>query len=67
MVVFDIIYNPLKTRLLKEAEQKGAGVISGLEMLVRQGAAAFELWTGLKAPLDIMRIAAGDALRENEE
>ncbi|HEX7475607.1 MAG TPA: shikimate dehydrogenase [Dehalococcoidales bacterium] len=58
LIVFDIIYNPLKTRLLKEAEKKGARVMSGLEMLVRQGAAAFELWTGQKAPLEVMREAA---------
>lgn len=67
MKVVDIIYNPLQTRLLKEAEIKGAGVFNGLEMLVRQGAAAFELWTGLKAPIDTMRKVAGDRLRENEK
>jgi shikimate dehydrogenase len=67
MVVFDIIYNPLKTRLLIEAEEKGLRVINGLEMLVRQGADAFELWTGQKAPVEIMRKAAGDALRHNEK
>lgn len=67
LVVFDIIYNPLKTRLIKEAEKEGARVLNGLEMLVRQGAAAFELWTGLKAPIEVMRKAARDAMEENEK
>lgn len=64
--VFDIVYNPLKTRLLREAEKRGARIITGLEMLVRQGAAAFELWTGKDAPLDIMRKAVLEELKENE-
>lgn len=67
LVVFDIIYNPLKTRLIKEAEKEGARVLNGLEMLVRQGTAAFELWTGLKAPIEVMRKAARDAMEENEK
>jgi shikimate dehydrogenase len=55
MVVFDIIYNPLKTRLMLESEKRGARVISGIEMLIWQGAAAFELWTSEKAPVEVMR------------
>jgi shikimate dehydrogenase len=66
LIVFDIVYNPLKTRLLREAEEKGAQVIGGLDMLVKQGAAAFELWTGVKAPVDIMRISAKEALKNEE-
>jgi shikimate dehydrogenase len=58
MVVFDIIYNPLKTRLLLESGKRGTRVIGGIEMLVWQGAAAFELWTGGKAPVEVMRRAA---------
>ena len=58
LVVFDIVYNPVKTKLLTEAESAGAKAISGLEMLVWQGALAFEMWTGLTAPLEIMRKAA---------
>jgi shikimate dehydrogenase len=61
-VVFDIIYNPLKTPLLAEAEEAGARIIGGLEMLVQQGAAAFSLWTGSPAPLDVMRKAALEEL-----
>ena len=64
LVVFDIIYNPFKTRLLREAERAGAKTISGLDMLVWQGALAFEKWTGQKAPVDIMKGAAIKALRE---
>jgi len=55
LVVFDIVYNPIKTRLLREAEQAGAKTISGVDMLVWQGALAFEKWTGLKAPIELMR------------
>ena len=62
LVVFDIVYNPLKTRLLKEAEAAGARTVSGLDMLVWQGALAFEKWTGQQAPLDLMRKEAIKAL-----
>jgi 3-dehydroquinate dehydratase / shikimate dehydrogenase len=52
--VFDMVYNPLQTRLLSEA-QKTARVISGLEMFLAQAARQFELWTGVEAPLELMR------------
>jgi len=55
MLVFDIVYNPLKTRLIREAEQNGCATIMGLEMFINQAALQFELWTGKKAPLDLMR------------
>jgi shikimate dehydrogenase len=58
MVVMDTIYNPLETRLLKEARDKECLVLGGLKMLVYQGAAQFELWTGQKAPVEIMEEAA---------
>lgn len=51
-IVFDVIYNPLKTRLLEVAESKGAKILNGLKMFVVQGARAFELWTGQKMPVD---------------
>jgi shikimate dehydrogenase len=53
--VFDIVYNPLETRLLREAKAAGAKVIGGVDMLAWQGALAFEKWTGQPAPLDLMR------------
>jgi len=62
LTVFDVVYAPLETTLLREAKEAGCTVISGLEMLVRQGALAFELWTGKEAPLDVMRQAALTAL-----
>ena len=61
LAVFDIVYNPLQTRLLREAEQAGAQTISGIEMLAWQGAQAFEKWTGQKPPLDLMRREAIEA------
>ena len=57
MIVFDTVYNPIKTQLLKEAEKAGATTISGVEMLVWQGVLAFEMWTRHKAPVEVMREA----------
>ena len=57
LVVMDIVYNPLKTRLLREAEAVGCATIDGVTMFVRQGMRQFELWTGLPAPVEIMRMA----------
>jgi shikimate dehydrogenase len=57
-VVFDVVYTRSETDLLVQARARGATVIGGLEMLVRQAAAAFKLWTGRSAPLDVMRDAA---------
>jgi len=62
MTVFDIVYNPLETRLLREAKAVGARTIDGLDMLVWQGALAFEKFTGYKAPFEIMKQAATKAL-----
>lgn len=45
-IVFDVVYNPVKTKLLKLAESQGATIITGLKMFVEQGAKSFELWTG---------------------
>ena len=55
MIVMDIVYNPLKTRLLKEAESKGCTTVDGVSMFIYQGAFQFELWTGQQAPVDLMR------------
>jgi shikimate dehydrogenase len=54
LFVYDVIYNPMKTRLLRDAEMKGAGVLSGVKMLVYQGAEAFKMWTGAEPPVDLM-------------
>jgi shikimate dehydrogenase len=61
-LVFDTVYNPLRTRLLREAEEAGARILSGLGMLVYQGAAAFRLWTGVEPPLELMYDAVTEVL-----
>ncbi|CAG0909961.1 unnamed protein product [Cyprideis torosa] len=60
-VVMDIIYTPSPTILLKEAKAAGCTVIGGLEMLLYQGVAQFELWTGREAPVALMRQALQEA------
>ena len=54
LLVMDLIYNPPRTRLLRDAEAAGCQVLSGELMLLHQGAAAFTLWTGQAAPIDLM-------------
>lgn len=51
-IVFDVVYNPVKTKLLRLAESQGATIITGLKMFVEQGAKSYELWTGEKMPID---------------
>lgn len=53
-VVYDLVYNPIETTLMQDAKQQGAKAINGVKMLVCQGAVSFELWTGVKPPLEIM-------------
>jgi shikimate dehydrogenase len=62
LVVFDIVYNPAKTKLLTEAKKIGAKTIDGIMMLVHQGASSFKIWTEKEAPIDIMEKAVRDAL-----
>jgi 3-dehydroquinate dehydratase/shikimate dehydrogenase len=57
-IAYDLVYNPIETQFIKDARAAGCETISGLEMLIAQGALQFELWTGLKAPIDAMRGAA---------
>ena len=64
ITVFDIVYNPLMTRLLREAKIAGARIIGGVKMLVYQGALAFELWTSLKPPVNEMCAAVETALKK---
>jgi shikimate dehydrogenase len=54
-IVYDIVYNPLETRFLKAARNKGCRIVPGYEMLLLQGVAQFELWTGKTAPVELMR------------
>lgn len=54
-LVFDTIYNPMKTKFLAQAEAAGAKIIGGVEMFVRQAVGQFEAWTGQSAPTDVMR------------
>ncbi|MDI6896651.1 shikimate dehydrogenase [Methanocella conradii] len=60
--VLDLVYRPVETRLLREARLAGARAIDGITMLVRQGALSFEIWTGVKPPIDVMERGARDAL-----
>lgn len=53
-IVFDLVYNPIKTKFIELAESKGATIINGLKMFVVQGAKSFELWTGNKMDTNLM-------------
>jgi len=61
-VIFDIVYSPLKTRLLREAKKAGAVTIDGIRMLVLQGAESFRIWTGIEPPVGVMEQAVRDVL-----
>ncbi|MGB8331459.1 MAG: shikimate dehydrogenase [Polyangiales bacterium] len=58
--VVDLVYKPLRTSVLARAEECGLSVVDGLGMLLYQGAIAFEMWTGLRPPIDVMRSALND-------
>jgi len=61
-VIFDIVYSPLETRLLREAKKAGAITIDGIKMLVLQGAESFRIWTGIEPPVGVMEQAVRDVL-----
>jgi shikimate dehydrogenase len=64
LVVFDIVYNPMETRLLKEAKRAGVKrIVPGVKMLVYQGAASFKIWTKEEPPIEVMEQAVIKALR----
>jgi len=65
-LVFDLIYRPMRTRLLRLAERRGIDTLSGVEMFVAQGVAQWELWTGEKAPVKAMRAEVTAALAHEE-
>ena len=62
MVVLDMVYRPLETRLLEDAATAGSTCVSGLEMLLHQGVVQFETWTGHEAPVEVMRQALAESL-----
>ena len=66
-IVFDLVYNPIETPLLKLARQKGLTAISGVEMFVQQGARQFEIWTGKPAPEEEMLRVVLHALKQSAE
>lgn len=61
-VIFDIVYSPLETRLLRDAKKAGAVTIDGIKMLVLQGAESFRIWTGIEPPVGVMEQAVRDVL-----
>lgn len=65
-IVMDVIYNPLQTKLLADAAAQGCRTVSGLEMFVHQGAAQFQLWTGLDAPVALMKKVVRERLEQSE-
>ena len=65
-LVNDLVYNPTETPLLRQAARAGAAVLGGIQMLVYQGAASFEMWTGQPAPVPVMLQAAADAMRNRQ-
>ncbi|GIW06622.1 MAG: shikimate dehydrogenase (NADP(+)) [Dehalococcoidia bacterium] len=66
-LVYDLVYRPTETPLLRAANTRGLPTLGGLAMLVYQGASAFELWTGLAAPVERMRAAAAAQVEEASE
>jgi shikimate dehydrogenase len=64
--LYETVYRPLKTRLMRDAEKAGLRTVGGIGMLVYQGAAAFEVWTGRKAPVDVMKMICEQELKESE-
>ncbi len=65
LVVFDVVYSPLETRLLRDAKEVGAKTVDGAWMLVFQGVEAFEIWTGKKPPVDVMNTAVRRRLKDD--
>ena len=62
LMVFDMVYNPLNTRLLREAEKAGAKPVSGIKMLIYQGIESFQIWTGIKPSVESFENGLKDVL-----
>jgi shikimate 5-dehydrogenase len=62
MVVFDAIYNPIETKLLKDAKGSGCHTVNGLTMFINQAAEQFRLWTGIEPSVELMKNVAMDML-----
>jgi shikimate dehydrogenase len=67
LTVCDIVYSPLRTRLLREAETAGCRTVSGVDMLAWQGVLGFKMWTGQPVPLELMRQEAIKMLERHED
>lgn len=65
-LAYDLVYNPRETRFMREAREAGCDTMGGLPMLVAQAAEQFYLWTGTKAPVDLMREAAQSAISASQ-
>ena len=66
-LVFDLLNNPPRTRLMQQAEEQGLRTVNGWGMLVYQGAAAFKSWTGVEPPVEVMLTALREAMRTSDE
>ncbi len=66
LLVFDLVYNPLETQLIKDATRKGCKTLGGLDMLVNQGASAFEWWTNKKPNVNLMKKKIIEFLKEKD-
>jgi shikimate dehydrogenase len=64
LLVYDLVYNPVQTRLLQEAEARGCKTLTGIKMLVYQGAVAFQRWTGQWPPTEVMEKAVLEGMKE---
>jgi shikimate dehydrogenase len=64
-LIFDLLNNPARTKFMQQAEQAGLRAVNGWNMLVYQGAAAFELWTGVEPPVDVMKQALAQSMKED--
>jgi shikimate dehydrogenase len=62
-LAYDLVYNPLETRFMREARDAGCQTVGGLEMLIGQAVEQFKLWTGREPNVEVMRVAAAKALR----